>query len=651
MSYPNYPTQQQYDARYSKPSDVAQAISTQATADAGQYASRTLVGKNPLDYGCKFDGVTDDRSALTTFFAGLGSRDIVHFPTNKTAYVSAVVNTGTSWTNGKLYGNNATIKLAPSATAGAIVMQIQGAGITVRDVIIDGSDVASGTGIRPLANDCVIENCYFIACRTGGVYVVGSPSGIRFQGNRVEGNGYGFLVQDSSTASYIEVLDNSFYGDRQNPSSRALSGDAIEINTPTGKATHVTISRNQIHNYGGTLSSGIGIGAAHVDYLTIDSNTITNTLGIGTANDAIHVEDASHFVKIRGNTSVGIGAGWGINVLETVGGQSSDNELTSDVEISGNICIGNAFGGIAVQGSGGIKARKYRIQNNHVTGNGTAASSAYNAGILLGYQTYDSICSDNHITNTLGNATSTGISCATNTWIMERNLTGDTQATKTQQYGITIFSQNSPVYNNVELGNGAGNASALYRRGNGSASLNDPNAKKVYAFTDTFSRADQSPNLGLSSDFSQSWTASAAWSINSGHAKGVPTSSVNSTLISTTKSDCIVQATILTPGDGGLMGRMQDASNGWVVRVGVAGYWSLNKLVAGSLGTALLFVVGGPTAGDVIQLAFSGSSIKLMANGIQVGTTITDTTYQTATSHGLYQSGGTAAVWDDFSVL
>lgn len=181
--------------------------------------------------------------------------------------------------------------------------------------------------------------------------------------------------------------------------------------------------------------------------------------------------------------------------------------------------------------------------------------------------------------------------------------------------------------------------------------------------TDSFDRADAA-SLGTS-DSGHVWqevlvgagittnTAYASTPYQTGHA-----------IVTSGASDVDVQVTVSTldtAGNAGLVFRWQDSERFWILFIN--GLTSVVQLVryspAGATSVASIPIT--KAAGDIIKIKAVGSSIRVFHNGTELGS-VTDTTYQSATSHGIWlntvsksSSGPTlilANAWrlNDFSV-
>lgn len=178
---------------------------------------------------------------------------------------------------------------------------------------------------------------------------------------------------------------------------------------------------------------------------------------------------------------------------------------------------------------------------------------------------------------------------------------------------------------------------------------------------DNFNRADSS-SLGTTPTGGYAWTSLAVktytavtWSILSNALKGAFTSGTTEGLlyVDDAQANGRIKATMATMGDLGLAFRISDGNNFWMLWTGgaVAGTtYKLMKFVAGAY-TTVVTTTKNSAPGDVLEVAFNGSTITAYVNGSQVATT-TDAFNSTATKHGFRGSpaSGASFTLDDFSI-
>jgi hypothetical protein len=165
--------------------------------------------------------------------------------------------------------------------------------------------------------------------------------------------------------------------------------------------------------------------------------------------------------------------------------------------------------------------------------------------------------------------------------------------------------------------------------------------------SDSFNRADSSTSLGTA-DVGGAWTAFAGtWGIASNKAYHVSTFADGYAAIDSGLADCTVALTLSTVGAGGITFRAADATHLWFVEATT----SDSKVYrCDGFGPSLWANLGTSWSnGDVMSVVLLGSSIKVYKNGVQAGSTITDSTYATATKHGLRDYSGSGR-YDSFTV-
>ena len=185
---------------------------------------------------------------------------------------------------------------------------------------------------------------------------------------------------------------------------------------------------------------------------------------------------------------------------------------------------------------------------------------------------------------------------------------------------------------------------------------------------DTFARAD-SALLGITEVGDAAWrtvqnpsnTGTVAAAISGDALVLTPASSTSSegfaicetfTASGTVSITSQTLASSTTHADPGLVFRMSDASNFWLLWANQGGGYKLMKCVAGVY-TAAAASATVAAAGDVLAVTLSGASISATVNGT-VMATLTDTFNQTATLHGVRASAnssvGAAVAFDEFAV-
>lgn len=166
---------------------------------------------------------------------------------------------------------------------------------------------------------------------------------------------------------------------------------------------------------------------------------------------------------------------------------------------------------------------------------------------------------------------------------------------------------------------------------------------------DSFDRADNSSSLG-NADTGQAWTAAAGtWGVlgNLGYkSAGV---SNDLAIVDSTLADATVQVTLSTAASiAGLALRFSSLGNDWRF-IAVSGNSFLLQRGVGAAYTTVASISQTVNNGDVMKAVMSGTGFTCYVNGVQVFTA-SDSTYQTATKHGLHTSPLTPR-FNDFSVL
>lgn len=161
------------------------------------------------------------------------------------------------------------------------------------------------------------------------------------------------------------------------------------------------------------------------------------------------------------------------------------------------------------------------------------------------------------------------------------------------------------------------------------------------SIVDTFTRADNAATMGSTEGANpRVWSALVGgWGISGNMAALQTTAADSVAVVDAGVSDCTVSITIKTTVSGqGVAFRCVDASNGWRTAY-FSGSLYLQKKVTGTYtdvpGSPIVLA---PADGDVIAVVLSGTSIIVKVNGVQKYS-ITDAQFQTATKHGLAQTG------------
>jgi hypothetical protein len=179
--------------------------------------------------------------------------------------------------------------------------------------------------------------------------------------------------------------------------------------------------------------------------------------------------------------------------------------------------------------------------------------------------------------------------------------------------------------------------------------------------SDTFTRADTTSGLGVATS-GQTWTVvTGSWGISSNEAYSPSHFGNERAIIDAGYSDVTITAKITAAPashDPGLLGRVVTNATGPNFATGLqvlaTSIWSFNSA---GLGTQVGSWTTGFAAGDTVRLILAGSAVTVLIDYGTIGTfvqktTITDTTNQTATKHGLRMGGNSTGALriDNFTI-
>jgi hypothetical protein len=146
------------------------------------------------------------------------------------------------------------------------------------------------------------------------------------------------------------------------------------------------------------------------------------------------------------------------------------------------------------------------------------------------------------------------------------------------------------------------------------------------------------------------------FNVQSGGGVVGSTSGNNINVIEANASDVVVSAvgrfSNTTGGSMGLVFRYQDKDHFWLLEwVASTGVATVYEKTAADSFTSRGTTTTAPTASVFYTLCavLSGTSIKVYANGVQVGSNITSSSYQTSTSHGIF-AGNQTALFTEFRI-
>jgi parallel beta-helix repeat protein len=303
-----------------------------------------------------------------------------------------------------IFGNGSKIQCDATSVTGTVAIRISGDDATITGLHFDANGVDQAAGIRisdATARPRIVDNT-FEDCRLQ----ILSATDTQIRGNQFFGLGYHILTNPDSSPARLSIVGNMFRGS----GSTTLDRSAIDINTPTGGATDVSIVGNVISNYAFTTNAnaGFGIALANVQRATVSGNEVS-----GCTRNGIHVEDASAAVNVSGNTVYNCQhAGIEVQNADAIAAPASVNVTGNTVY---NCCtVADAYtldlskGGIQIGTNHGTPAslKQMSVVGNNVSGCGTGLNSA--AGIYV-HEARNAIIS----ANTCRNNRSAGIYAST----------------------------------------------------------------------------------------------------------------------------------------------------------------------------------------------------------------------------------------------
>lgn len=168
-------------------------------------------------------------------------------------------------------------------------------------------------------------------------------------------------------------------------------------------------------------------------------------------------------------------------------------------------------------------------------------------------------------------------------------------------------------------------------------------------FSDTFDRADSTTTLG------SYWSAlSGTWGIGTNKAYAVTGASHNFVTHDAETPDVTMTVTVggSSGGQMGLCFRVTSTGNCYALNFNAGANITVQKVVSGTF-TTVGTVAGFAATSDVMTLTCKGSQITVKKNGSTV-LDFADSTWLTATQHGLYSNGSQPAAtraWDTFTMV
>jgi lysophospholipase L1-like esterase len=160
--------------------------------------------------------------------------------------------------------------------------------------------------------------------------------------------------------------------------------------------------------------------------------------------------------------------------------------------------------------------------------------------------------------------------------------------------------------------------------------------------TDTFNRTDSASAIGTPSDGGAAYVVTGTWGIN-GNAAYCPGASAKVWAMrplsgGTGMANASVEVVVAGSGlDNSAIALLNTDGSGYVLFISLGGNAQLWKVDAAGTFSAISGL-GNPTVtvGDTVKLVKTGSSLQALKNGVQMGTTQTDSTYPTVVRGGLY---------------
>lgn len=475
--------------------DAALLVANTGTATGAALSTTFVSVVTPEAYGAEGDGTTDDLAAFTAAIATMAPGDTLRLTKGKTYLLSdglAFSDAANPIPGATLDGGGATLQLSAGAAAGTIMLLCGSTGdrVTIRDCVFDLSAASGATGIRLKGGHQSVRGNTFLTPGAGGVYFE-TCSDAKVIGNHFEGAGYGVCALSTAIVTRPVIAHNTFEG--------GATGDAIELNTPSGLSSGFSITGNVISGYTNTAGQGIGIGVANGAAGAITGNTIT-----GCGLDGIHIESGSTKIAVTGNVITDCQRS-GVSV------QPGPGAAPDHVSIVGNVIegcgTGDGSGGIAIEGA--TSGVGHVITSNVVRSCGHAAAAAF-YGIDLGVGASEATVTANAVSNTNG-VTSAGIRFkGLSKSIVSGNICWDDQGTKTQGYGVRaqgVLTEVMVIGNNLN-GNMTGpfdEGGLLGSSANYQKQLNRPtsanNAPQMYTKAGAISDADFAPYVPADGSF------------------------------------------------------------------------------------------------------------------------------------------------------
>jgi len=232
-----------------------------------------------------------------------------------------------------------------------------------------------------------------------------------------------------------------------------ISGDAVEINVPTGSATDIHVSGLTVYRAGDNSDArGIGFGASGGVGTTIKRVNVHDNEFIQCLLQGVHIEDGCESVNIHDNQfdqcGESSGASYGAAVYVAV---TNATRLSRRIYVRGNQVVGGSSSDYGLYFGGSQQTDSVVVEGNEI------AMAGAGAPLLFGGMTNFSLA-NNTVKN--GGSGTAGISVRSSYGTVYGNRSYDDQGTKTQSYGMEW--SNSAEYVTISENNLIGNDTGPY---------------------------------------------------------------------------------------------------------------------------------------------------------------------------------------------
>lgn len=420
---------------------------------------------NVLDYGAVGNGTTDDRAAIVAAITALSSAGggTLLFPAGTYA-VSATVSLVS---NMKMtgVGRGASIIRPADGWASSAIFQDPSAvsNVEVVDLTFDINNV-SALAVRFIRSGTInvaVRNCEFKGMTTSGTAMaLNLCRQVLIQGNVFTGSGSGSQAALNlfNAATHVAIVDNSFEGCHQ----------SVYVDNFTAACNNITIGNNRFRNIG-----RYGVRLVQASYVTVMGNEFETTFYVGSSTDGsaiVTCHSGCSNVTISNNVSKTAGeisCYGGFNTSIT--GNIIVNTIAAGIEVNDNAdasvpadAIRTSIVGNHIQNAGGsgiyASGTDILIQSNTINGcqsNGLKLAEGGQRYTVLGNVFCNNGQNPANARNGIVIADVSNVGAVTDI-LIAYNYCYDNQATKTQEYGLTILnnlSSNIRVIGNDFTGN------------------------------------------------------------------------------------------------------------------------------------------------------------------------------------------------------